>query len=225
MREVKPDRSDPFWATDIAAIFGSADDVQRTRFDCRVVGTEAQRVIAEMKPHVDAEKKVLAAFKLGDLYAETFTYQKGDKAGTTGVSLKARLLRIDWVKVDGETVYTAPAPEAQTAPRNPPASHRRRRIPPVRTICRMPPADEASEGQDSGEDIADDLPDEVALSLDDADFAQKKARLKAEGYRFDGQYQDLEAAAGGLTLHLVGALRCSGFSQPCRDHASRQGAA
>ena len=106
VREVKPSRSEPFWATDIAAIFGSADNVQRTRFDCRVVGTEAKRVIAHAKKHVDADRKVLVAFKLGDLYAETFTFEKGDKAGTTGISLKARLLRIDWVKVDGETVYS-----------------------------------------------------------------------------------------------------------------------
>ena len=109
VREVKPPRSEPFWATDIAAIFGSADNVQRTRFDCRVVGAEAQRVIAHAKKHVDGERKVLVAFKLGDLYPETFTYEKGDRAGTTGVSLKARLLYLDGVRVDGRVVYTAPA--------------------------------------------------------------------------------------------------------------------
>ena len=51
----------------------------------------------------------MVAFKLGDLYPEPFTYEKGAKAGTTGVSLKARLLRIDWVRVDGRVVYTAPS--------------------------------------------------------------------------------------------------------------------
>ncbi|MCP5414334.1 MAG: DUF3577 domain-containing protein [Chromatiaceae bacterium] len=60
VREVKPTRAEPFWATDIAAIFGSADNVQRTRFDCRVVGAEAQRVIAHAKKHVDGERKVLS---------------------------------------------------------------------------------------------------------------------------------------------------------------------
>ena len=161
VREVRPSRSDPFWATDIAAIFGSADNVQRTRFDCRVVGTEAQRVIARAQKHVDADKKVLVAFKLGDLYAETFTFEKGQKAGTTGISLKARLLRIDWVKIDGETVYTAPKPEARP---------------------------EAGDAQmqstpDSGDST---LPAEVSLERDDPDFAQKIAQLKARGYRFDG---------------------------------------
>ena len=83
--------------------------IHEVDFDCRVVGTEAQRVIAHAKKHVDGERKVLVAFKLGDLYPEPFTYEKGTKAGTTGVSLKARLLRIDWVRVDGRVVYTAPS--------------------------------------------------------------------------------------------------------------------
>ncbi len=58
IREVKPARSEPFWATDIAALSGAADNVQRTRFDCRVAGTEAQKVVAGMTPHVDADRKV-----------------------------------------------------------------------------------------------------------------------------------------------------------------------
>jgi hypothetical protein len=50
----------------------------------------------------DDNNKVLVGFKLGDLYVDTFTYQSGDKAGEIGVSLKSRLLRIDWVKVNGK---------------------------------------------------------------------------------------------------------------------------
>ena len=46
--------------------------------------------------------KVLIGFTLSDLYAESFTFKNGDKAGETGVSLKARLLGIAWAKVDGQ---------------------------------------------------------------------------------------------------------------------------
>ncbi|MFG6179697.1 DUF3577 domain-containing protein, partial [Halomonas sp. THAF12] len=58
-------------------------------------------------------------------WTDTFTYSKGDRAGQTGVSLKARLLFISWIKVNGEEVYRAqpreeatgqeaqPSPEAQ----------------------------------------------------------------------------------------------------------------
>ena len=41
---------------------------------------------------------VLVGFRLGDLYAETFQYTNGDKAGEIGVSLKARLLKIVWIR-------------------------------------------------------------------------------------------------------------------------------
>lgn len=111
VREVSPKRSDPFLAADISALSGASNDVQYTRFDSRVVGTEAKRVVRAAMKHVEADKKVLVGFKLGDLYAETFEYKSEKRAGETGISLKTRLLRVDWVKVDGETVYTAPKPE------------------------------------------------------------------------------------------------------------------
>lgn len=114
-REVPVRRGEPFLAVDIAALHGSADQVEYTRFDCRVSGAEAKKVVRSFMNDLNAERKVLIGFKLGDLYAETFTYEKGEKAGQTGVSLKARLLRIGWVRVDGQTVYTVPAPEKDPA--------------------------------------------------------------------------------------------------------------
>lgn len=108
VREVPVKRGDSFWACDIAALHGSKEDVQTTRFDCRVSGTEAITLVQDCVQAVTDEKKVLIGFKLGDLYADTFVYEKGDKKGQTGVSLKARLLFISWIKVDGETVYKAP---------------------------------------------------------------------------------------------------------------------
>jgi hypothetical protein len=121
-REVKPQRSDPFLAVDIAALHGSADSAEYTYFDCRVSGKDAQDLVRRAMPKLEQEKKVLVGFKLGDLYVDTFVYEKGEKAGQTGVSLKARLLRIEWVKVDGESVYTRPKPaqdETQQPPQNP----------------------------------------------------------------------------------------------------------
>jgi hypothetical protein len=117
-REVKPKRSSPFLAVDVTAIHGPADDVQRVRFDSKIAGAEAQKVIRDLMAEInDRDRKVLAAFKLGDLYVDQFTYESGEKAGQTGTSLKTRLLRLAWVKVDGEFVYRAPlegaAPAAQ----------------------------------------------------------------------------------------------------------------
>jgi CRISPR/Cas system-associated endoribonuclease Cas2 len=108
IREVKVKRGENFWACDISALHGAEDDVQYTRFDCRVSGSEAGRLIKRMHKACQEEKKILISFKLGDLYTDTFTYESGNKQGETGVSLKARLLLIHWIKVDGVNVYTAP---------------------------------------------------------------------------------------------------------------------
>jgi hypothetical protein len=108
VREVKVPRGKPFLAASIAALHGASETVEKTWFDVRVSGQEAQKVVRDLMPDAEAGKSVLVGFKLGDLAAETFVYEKGPKAGQTGVSLKARLLRIAWAKVDGKTVYTAP---------------------------------------------------------------------------------------------------------------------
>jgi hypothetical protein len=107
-REVKVPRGQAFLAVGIAALHGAAEAVEKTWFDTRVSGQEAQKVVRELMPDIEANKSVLVGFKLGDLAPETFVYESGPKAGQTGVSLKARLLRIAWAKVDGRTVYTAP---------------------------------------------------------------------------------------------------------------------
>ncbi|MEW6677310.1 MAG: DUF3577 domain-containing protein [Pseudomonadota bacterium] len=44
------------------------------------------------------------AFRLGDIYPETFVYQSGPKQGQTGVSIKGRLLKIASAKIDGMPV-------------------------------------------------------------------------------------------------------------------------
>lgn len=122
IREVTPKRGDAFWACDISALTGPADDVEYRRFDCRVSGQEAQKLVkkfnatvADRKEKGANEPKILIGFKLGDLYTDTFTRTKGDRAGETAVSLKARLLFINWVKVDGEKVYEAPRRDETTS--------------------------------------------------------------------------------------------------------------
>ncbi|MGL3673955.1 STY4534 family ICE replication protein [Pseudomonas aeruginosa] len=107
IREVKPKKGDAFLACDIAALNGPSDDVGYVRFDTRVSGSEAQHLVRRCIQAVDAEKKVMIGFRLGDLWADTFTYSKGKRAGEQGVSLKARLLFVSWIKVDGKLAYKA----------------------------------------------------------------------------------------------------------------------
>ncbi|NPX93949.1 DUF3577 domain-containing protein [Pseudomonas aeruginosa] len=135
IRDVKPKKAEPFLACDIAALNGPSDDVSYTRFDTRVSGSEAQHLVRRCEAAVKAEKKVLIGFRLGDLWPNTFTYTKGKRAGEQGLNIKAHLLFISWIKVDGELVYKAepkptdsddresdvPAPTEAIAPQEAPA--------------------------------------------------------------------------------------------------------
>ena len=105
VREVTPKEGSAFWSVTIAALRGSVDDVQYTYFECRVSGQQAQKLVQQLKPAVEGKLKVLVGFTLSDLYGEPFFYKTGDRAGETGVSLKARLLRVGWAKVDGQPFY------------------------------------------------------------------------------------------------------------------------
>ena len=107
VREVTPKEGSPFLSVTIAALWGSVDNAQYTHFECRVSGKKAQELVRQLKPAVEGNLKVLIGFTLSDLYAESFTFKNGDKAGETGISLKARLLRLAWAKVDGQPFYTA----------------------------------------------------------------------------------------------------------------------
>jgi hypothetical protein len=107
VRDVQPRKGETFLACDIAALNGPADNPEYRRFDARVSGKEAQHLVRRCKAAVEADRKVLIGFKLGDLWTDLFTYKKGKHAGEQGVSLKARLLFVGWIKVDGKLVYKA----------------------------------------------------------------------------------------------------------------------
>ncbi|WP_409260040.1 STY4534 family ICE replication protein [Pseudomonas sp. KCJK8806] len=117
VREVPVRRGQAFMACDIAALHGASDDVEYTRFDCKVASGEADRLIREHLEDVRAERKVLIAFRIGDLWVDPFMYEKGERKGQPGASLKGRLIFIEWIKVDGQFSYRAPArTDAAAAP-------------------------------------------------------------------------------------------------------------
>ena len=107
IREVKPKKGQSFWACDINALSGASDDVSYTRFDCKIAGADAEALVKRCVKATEEKRKVMLGFKLGDLWTDTFVYQNGEKKGQTGVSLKARLLYISFIKIDGEMVFQA----------------------------------------------------------------------------------------------------------------------
>ncbi len=114
IREVKPRKGQPFLACSISAMRGDPSDVEYTKFDLRVTGGEARRIVAMLKPEVDGKKPVVIGFRIGDIYPELFTYERGEKIGQQGVAIKGRLLKIGFAKVDGQAV---------TLPVEPTSSH------------------------------------------------------------------------------------------------------
>jgi hypothetical protein len=107
IREVTPKEGSPFLAVTLAAIHGSVANVQHTYFECGVYGKETKRIVRELKAAVEDESKVLIGFTLSNLKADAFLFQQGDKAGQPGVNLKARLIKVAWAKVNGQSITTA----------------------------------------------------------------------------------------------------------------------
>ena len=120
VRTVKPKKGQEFLACSIAAMRGSSDAVEYTKFDCTVSGADAKKVIRQLESDVNAERAVIIGFRIADIYPETFTFEKGITVGQLGVSIKGRLLRVKFAKVNGEAVdLPQPAhsnqPESATA--------------------------------------------------------------------------------------------------------------
>jgi len=106
IREVQVKKGNPYLSCTIAALRGNSEDAEYTYFECNVTGEKAKDLMERCIDASNLKKKILISFCLGDLYSETFTYSKGDKQGQTGVSLKARLLKITSIKIDGELKYS-----------------------------------------------------------------------------------------------------------------------
>ena len=113
VRRVTPAKGDPYWAVTVAACRG--DENQKTYFECSVVGAKAKALFDEHLSSVTKDDKITASFKLGDLYPETFVYGPGEKQGQTGVCLRARLLKITYLKVNDEVLVQAQQ-QAEPAP-------------------------------------------------------------------------------------------------------------
>lgn len=114
IREVSVRKGQPFMAVTVGALRGDADSPEYTYFDCRVSGTDAETLVRRCQPASDAGKKVLVGFTIGDVYTDTFIYAAGPKKGETGVSLKGRLLRISFIKINGKTVWKATRPNNES---------------------------------------------------------------------------------------------------------------
>lgn len=107
-----------FTCATINALTGPTDNASYTRFDITVAGKESVSLINRCQKSVDEEKQVLIGFVLSGLTADVFTLAKGDHAGESRPSLKARLIAVEWIKIGGEIVFKSEKPTS-----TPPGQH------------------------------------------------------------------------------------------------------
>ncbi|HCL5350730.1 TPA: DUF3577 domain-containing protein [Salmonella enterica subsp. salamae serovar [1],40:z35:e,n,x,z15] len=96
-----------FLSCTINALHGSTEKPEYTRFDATVSGKQTTSLIRRCQNAVNEEKKVLIGFRLSNLTADVFTLTKGDHAGESRASLRARLIKISFIKVGQNMVYKA----------------------------------------------------------------------------------------------------------------------
>lgn len=117
IRVVKPKKGESFLACSVSALHGSKEDPNVTKFDVRVSGEAAQKIVRALSSDVEAQKKVIVGFVIGDIYPESFEVEK-DGQKELRLVIKGRLLQVSFVKIDGvliDLTQFEPVAEAQAA--------------------------------------------------------------------------------------------------------------
>jgi hypothetical protein len=108
-------QSGTFISCVINALSGPSDSPSYVRFDVTVAGKEASSLINRCQKAVDEDKKVLIGFVLSNPSTDIFQLKNGEHAGESRVSLKARLIKVDWIKIGQEMVYKTERAEPHVA--------------------------------------------------------------------------------------------------------------
>ncbi|QIL80189.1 DUF3577 domain-containing protein [Diaphorobacter sp. HDW4A] len=104
-------KAQPFLACSISALRGNSEQPDYTYFDLRVSGSEAIQMVEQLMVDVDAQRKVVLSFRIGDIYPHLYMRDIRDDRGnrTNGrepaALIKGRLLLINSISIDGENVY------------------------------------------------------------------------------------------------------------------------
>ncbi|EGJ4371945.1 DUF3577 domain-containing protein [Escherichia coli] len=89
----------------VNALSGPTDSPSYVRFDVTVAGKEATSLIARCQKAVDEDRKVLIGFTMSNPSTDIFTLNRGEHAGEQRVSLKARQIKVEWIKIGQDMVY------------------------------------------------------------------------------------------------------------------------
>ena len=104
-------KANPFLACSISALRGHSDQPDYTYFDLRVSGSEAIEIVEKLMQDVQAGRKVVLSFRVGDIYPHVYMRDIRDANGnrTNGQEpaalIKGRLLLINSITIDGQNVF------------------------------------------------------------------------------------------------------------------------
>lgn len=97
----------PFLDVNIAALRGKTTNARKTYFDATVSGPQAHEWVRLVADDVARGRKVLLRFRLSDLEPTSCGSEHASDQSQTQVSLRARLIGVDWARVDGQVVTPA----------------------------------------------------------------------------------------------------------------------
>ncbi len=216
VREVNVERGQPYLALDVALMEGVVREgdysgINKTYLSATVKGAKAKQILRDHFTTDGVVKSpevpVTASMNLGGLVPSTFKYERGDRAGETGVSLRTALLKINWLKIGDSVVDLSAYDDQRDQAGNTGEDKPEDSVPAQPQAESKPDADVpvAVELDFTSDERGNPL-QEVKLSKDDPDFERKKVKLKELGYRWNSDnqswmlYQETEqrkAAAGG----------------------------
>lgn len=101
IRSVEPDNALPFTVVEAVLLQGPQSNPERLRVSAIVSGEDAYRALTRVAVAMDGGKRIFAHLVLAGMRIKTFVYQKGERAGQTGVNVHSHLVDILKAKADG----------------------------------------------------------------------------------------------------------------------------
>lgn len=166
-----------------------------TYIDCNVRNEEIFGILQQHKAAILGDSKVTAVMRISDIFeGEPFeaTIKNNDGSSKKKMvsSIKARLIGMKQLKVNGELVYSKSVDDSgeqhADMPQDAPVNQAEAPAPVQQPVAQAVVAPANSEGE---------FLDVVKLDKNDPDFMAKKDELKANGYRWNNELKSWVLAA------------------------------
>ena len=106
-RVVEPDEGDSYAAVTLNVLHGKSNKVRYSPVDCIVNGSEAKELLQKYQTEINSDTtKVFACICIGDMTSKLYKPSSGTYAGQPRPIIKARLLKVTNLSINGELVQS-----------------------------------------------------------------------------------------------------------------------